>query len=137
MFDKISFDDETTLHAWKSELHVINWTKLVIKKSIQTNSRSKSLEKFFTNNIFYQIYNEFSDALILFRGILFYSRWPAFGRPPRGGVFRLAFTRVEMGLRIVGQTGDIVGLSGVIVSQNGFIVGQTVNIWGLSLVKVS
>ena len=72
MFDKISFDDETTLHAWKSELHVINWTKLVIKKSIQTNSRSKSLEKFFTNNIFYQIYNEFSDALILFRGILFY-----------------------------------------------------------------
>ena len=31
----------------------------------------------------------------------------------------------------------MVGLSGVIVSQNGFIVGQTVNIWGLSLVKVS
>ena len=42
MFNKISFDDEATLHAWKSELQVINWTKLVIKNSLQTNSRSKS-----------------------------------------------------------------------------------------------
>ena len=45
MFNKISFDDQTTLHAWKSELQVIDWTKLVIKNSIQTNSRSKSLKK--------------------------------------------------------------------------------------------
>ena len=78
------------------------------------------------------------EILETFLFILFqdriYSRWPAFGRPPRGGVFRL---HLGQNGSIVGQTGDIVGLSGVIVSQNGFIVGQTVNIWGLSLVKVS
>ena len=53
MFNKIAMDYETTLHAWKSEVQVINWTKLVIKNSIQTNSRSKSKVNFFMNNIFH------------------------------------------------------------------------------------
>ena len=37
------------------------------------------------------------------------SRWPAFGRPPRGGVFRPVV--VGQNVFIVAQTGDILGLS--------------------------
>ena len=51
MFNEIAIDYQTTLHAWKSELHVINWTKLVIKNSIQTNSRSKSPNMTFSKKV--------------------------------------------------------------------------------------
>ena len=75
------------------------------------------------------------------------SRWPAFGRPPRGGVFRPAFSwsdtdywliLVQVGISwvIVGQTGVLVDLFWVIMSQTGVIVGPTGIIVGLSEVIV-
>ena len=59
-----------------------------------------------------------------------YSRWPAFGRPPRGGAFRPAFSwlnLVQVGLSwvIMSQTEVIVGPTGITVGLSRDIVGQT------------